>query len=121
MKENAIKILTLEPGPSWKRNAAFLVECDLIGGLLIGGLLIGDRRNQTASVRRLAWQPQTLALDDHSWTSEVRPRASLTGSEKGIRKKIAKPFLLPNTICCKKARKSFEGGHDQSLITKLEP
>ena len=106
MKENAIKILTLEPGPSWKRNAAFLVECDLIGGLLIGGLLIGDRRNQTASVRRLAWQPQTLALDDHSWTSEVRPRASLTGSEKGIRKKLQNRFFCQTQYVVRKREKA---------------
>lgn len=65
---------TLEPGPSWKRNAAFLVECGLIG-------LLPSRK---ASARQLVWQPQTRLLEDQFSTSEVRPRFSTTGSAKKV-------------------------------------
>lgn len=65
---------TLEPGPSWKRNAAFLVECGLIE----------FPPCRKAFARRLVWQPQTRLLEDQFSTCEVRPRFSTTGSAKKV-------------------------------------
>ena len=67
--------ITLSWGLSWKRIAAFLVECGLIE-------LLMPLLNQKVSARRHAWRPQTQALArvGLSLTSEDHPRSSGKGS-----------------------------------------